>query len=328
MSAVLNKPKKTPKLIGDGYDLLTMDIPPVQWFVPNVIAKYQQTLFAGDSGSGKSTWLLYNALCIATGTDTIMGSTKQANVLFIDEEMGKKGLAMKVQQICKPLGVKPSQLKGFFWRTSKGFKFDNEHAKDMIISYKTKHNVDVIIVDSLIATSKGDPNTMDVRKLRDFLRIGYVYDISIIFNHHTNKAGTGKGRVDSKAMYGSIDITNAFDNTYGISRFDNDKIKLEHIKARYLAPEDRININIPTKDMTYSKPYQTSGYQYVEAILNLFKTSGETQLRFKDFKTALVRKNPKIENGYMSEFSLQKYLKECQKQKLLCKNEGGFYEIL
>jgi RecA-family ATPase len=313
--------KNNDMLKGSLYDLMTMEIPPVKYHIPNILAEEQHNIYTGDSGSGKSTFMLYCGICIAKGIDTVFGKTRQGNVLFIDEEMGIKGLGRKVQQLSEPLGVKPNKLHpNFLYTCSQGFKFDSEHIEDVLMHYKTKYDIKVVFVDSLLATSEGDPNTMEIRKLRDFLRFGYKNEISINFTHHTNKQGTGKATINSKSMYGSIDITNSFDNTYGITPFKG-KIKLEHIKSRFTAPEDRISLNVPFHEMKYDSPYPTASYKYIESIRSVFEISGETQLRFKDFKTALV------DTGEMSKPTLIKYLRQCETYNKLRKSDGEIYEI-
>jgi len=311
-----------------GYDILSGTIPELKWYVPKFILKGYHTCIYGAGGCGKTTLMIYLALCFVTGKQTFLGETIQANVLFLNEEMSDTGFQLKMKQIAKTINIKPDDVKhSFFALHVQGWTWDSLRHLEWLEWYCKTNKINVVIVDSLLSTCTGDITTgQQILNLKRLLKWGYRHNITFIYTHHTNKEGTGK-IANAKTMYGSIIIDQTFDHTYGLNRYGN-KLVIRQDKARWVAQEEKLDINVPIDGVGgYQRPYQSQGYQYIEAILSLFEISDETQLRFKDFKTALVREKPDIKKGFMSEPSLVKYLTHCVDHKLLVKNAGGFYEI-
>lgn len=310
------------KLYGDGFELLTSDIPDTEWRIKNVITTDENAVIIGANQSGKTTFSLYLSICIATGKDTPFGKTKPCKVLYIDEEMGKKGIKKKVKQICDKLGIKPEDLEGkWFYRTNMDFKFtDPKSVHDLYLLYEAK-DVELIFIDSLIATSSGELIGLeDLQHLRNMLKKGKINDINVIFLHHFNR---------QNKEYGSVDIKNAFDNAFEITKMVKEKvIRLEQTKARYLDPSEHIDINIPFDKMSFGKPYGTSGYSYKRVILDVFKKIGKNRLSYSEIETEVVEPNPDIKKGKMSVTTMIKYLEQmCEEGTLIYSKGDRKYEL-
>lgn len=65
---------------------------PIDWYVDNLISVASLTALVGHPGCMKTWVMLTMAVCIATGKKWAGLTTKQSNVLFIDEESGPRRL--------------------------------------------------------------------------------------------------------------------------------------------------------------------------------------------------------------------------------------------
>jgi len=310
-----------------GDELLDGKVPNIKWYLPNFILKGFHTIIYGEGGCGKSTLLINVGLCISSGKDSFMGKSIQGNVLFIDEEMGDVGFKIKSNTIAKELGIEKEDIKDTWnYMCTNGWMWDVELSVGWLEWFCKENKIDVVIIDSLVGSASTDITTqLSISKLKKLLKWGYNNNVTFIINHHTNKEGSGEGKVaNAKSMYGSIIIDQTVDHSYGINRYDN-KLVIQQNKARWVPPENKLNINVPIKSMTYGKPYGSSGYEYKDVILETLENLKKG--RYKDLQEIIVPKkgtNANVKKKTMSEATLSKYLKIlCTENKV--KKEGDWY---
>lgn len=293
---------------GDIYDLWTAELPKIKYIVYNLIPTSQVNMFFGAPESGKSTLLLYLALCVASGKDSILGKTIQQKVLYIDEEMGPIGLQLKIKAIVKAMGINMEKVKGnFSYKSLTDFKLDDAEGNGvkLLKNYILIKGIKVIFIDSLFACTVGDMNTLEMRKLRNISLLSWKNGISINYTHHMNKVESEKPTLTLMSIFGSVVIPANIDNAFGFVKF-KEHVRIQQLKGRYIPPDEKIDINIPFNNMVYGKPINTvdlTANKYI-GIINDYNKKHIGEKTYTDYKVALVD----IKNG-ISEPTLSKYLK-------------------
>lgn len=209
-------------------ELLGKNLPPIKWLIDGLIPEEAITIMPGASGSFK-TWLAMSmALSIANGKNFLdIFTTRQANVLIIDEEGGERLYSERFKLLGAP-NNSPVYLMSMTNFVANKDKINN------IIKECKKKNIELIIIDSLVRVNTGDENSSrDIAKFFSLLRLITKESISILIIHHNRKPGQG-GYDPSSDMRGSSDIKAAVDVQLAVKRTKNSpSVQLERAKCRY-----------------------------------------------------------------------------------------------
>ena len=93
-------------------DIITHDLPPIDWLVTDLIANQDRVVVYGEFGSLKSWLLLDLALAITSGQPWLGQFTvpQPKKVLYVDEEMNERTLRRRVKQLGAGIGTSSSEI--------------------------------------------------------------------------------------------------------------------------------------------------------------------------------------------------------------------------
>lgn len=200
-------------------DLLNMDIPEVEWFIPQMIPKRGITYIGGDSGSLKSFISQHLALCCVGKKKFLNNYPIESDgrpIVYFDEENRLNILKERFGKLKNAMDVDIDDLKELFLIVDSQVKFDidqKDHVGKMAlekIESKVKElKPQMIVFDSFIRFFQGDENfSTDVRKVFETIkRIMIDNDCGVIILHHTGKNPTtnskhnlrGSGEISASA---------------------------------------------------------------------------------------------------------------------------------
>lgn len=222
----------------------------IEWIIDGLIPRGSVGIIAGESGVGKSWFVLDLALSIATGQNWLgRFETQKSKVLIVDEENKDVLLRNRLKrfmykyaevtnenlQFMVGLGVDITPVK----HIKKGFveSGDYKDFKDFL----QEHKPDLMIIDSLTRIHHFDENdSMAMSEVfKNVKRIVDNVGVTVLFTHHFNK---GSGRT-SRRIRGSSDIIAFPDYTLLVTRngengISKDGVVVKHDKSRWSEPVD------------------------------------------------------------------------------------------
>lgn len=232
------------------YHLLGLEVKEQEWLVKDLIPLKVIIYLAGDSGVGKSLLMLFLLLCSITNRK-VFGEyevERKVNILLIDVENRKEHLALRFKKIVNGNEMKiPGDVEFYI---SYGHNVSlNEDTIKKIEKMVVKHNINLIVLDSLIRFVDGNENSsQDARKVFEMLNpIVNNNNASLLILHHTIKRG--KGEKDD--MRGSGEFSASADIVYTLSqkRVSNKDLKvLKQVKNRNAKPIEPIAYELVNDD--------------------------------------------------------------------------------
>ena len=225
---ILNKP------LIRSHDLLTRELPPIQWDVHPLISRGDRVVVFGEFGSFKSWILLHLGWHLAVAktwldTFTIPDPRK---VLYVDEEMNERTLRRRGKRLA--MGANITGDPGMAFLSRAGVRFDAYGASTLLAYLNTqKFTPQVVIVEAMRRVLIGDENeAKDLaafwRNLEPISRLG----ITFIISHHMSKPPMeGKRNLRYRAS-GSTDILAGSDASFAVERLSEGMARITGIKAR------------------------------------------------------------------------------------------------
>lgn len=200
-------------------EILEMDIPLVEYLIPNMLIKKGITIVGGDSGSFKTFIAMQMGLCLSSSI-SFMGNeiAQKYRVLYIDEENRLSTLKERLINMIESFNISNAEEFDFRFIVSNNIKLDGQYVSvtDIEILRKVCEDFkpDLIILDSLVRFISGDENSVkDVRKFFETLK-NFIeeYNTSFLVIYHTIKNPTGikhdlRGSGDFSAMADIIFIS-------------------------------------------------------------------------------------------------------------------------
>lgn len=208
-----------------GYTLtqiLTMEFPPIKWFVRENENKLWFTsglnLFAARPKIGKSFFVMNLGLSLISGKDLMSAfEVKEGTkMLYIDFEGGASSFKGRMVTMTKSYD-ESLITDNFFWQDGQKL-LDRAFNYDYILDYlksKINEGYDFIVIDTieymLPSINTGNAYNTDVKKYSPLRKLAIENDICIVGVHHTNK---GKEFTDPFDMIsGSNGIAGSATNT-------------------------------------------------------------------------------------------------------------------
>ncbi|MBP6949094.1 MAG: AAA family ATPase [Candidatus Pacebacteria bacterium] len=249
------KPYTVPRLWNIG-EILKTDFGEEEWLIEYLVSKQGITAFSGNPGDFKTWVTIHFALGIARGLP-VFGKfkTTQGGVLIIDEEdhirLLKKRLGL--------LGAKEDD--NIHYISQSGIKVDDERARDMIVDIVKKHNIKLVILDSLVRVHGQEENdAKGMARVFSSLQKVITAGASILFTHHHRKQTSFNTTNSGQSMRGSSDILAAVDCHITIERKkdEEDKLVIRQTKLRQAEALKPFEINV-IKDINGPSDFAYAG---------------------------------------------------------------------
>ena len=198
-------------------DLLSWDLPPVRWAVPDILPE-GLTLLAGKPKLGKSWLALSTALAIAAG-GVALGKqpVQQGEVLYLALEDNARRLQARSRQLLTSMTGVPHGIDfALSWPRL------NEGGVECLEAYLKEHpQVRLVVIDTWAKVAPRATNRQssqyagDYEALTPLKTLADTYHVSILAVHHLRKMGS-TDVLDE--ITGSIGITGAVDGTLILKR--------------------------------------------------------------------------------------------------------------
>ncbi len=182
-------------------DLRTLDVPPLEWIVPNIIPRGLLSAIVAQSGAGK-TWLLLLLLRALASGEQWLGKyrTTQRIVGMLDLEGDYTGLKARWLALEGGHGQLSDEAAGriFFLSDIGGLNVLNTDTAAKIEASIRTHGIEVLMVDTLSRTHSLDENSADMRVVMiELERIARDTGCTVILAHHAGKDSGRGGRGSS-----------------------------------------------------------------------------------------------------------------------------------
>lgn len=234
--------------------------PPIDWIIENLFSAGSVSLLVGEGGSKKTWAMLDAAVCVALGRPWLEFETKQAGVLFIDEESGARRMARRLGDVLRGYGA--DDTTPIWYVCLAGFNFlqgtdDFNELQKLIVGSGAR----LVIIDALADVMLGgDENSVkDIQPVFHGLRqVAEAAQVAVVVIHHANKAGSYRG---STAMHGAVDLLLKVESRTGESYIAFDCEKARDVEPHKFAAKanflDRMfNLSVaspPARGESYSK---------------------------------------------------------------------------
>jgi len=163
---------------------------PSPFLVKPIVRTHQPTILYADGGTGKSTFALAIAATLACpDTQIIPGinstTTQPINTMYLDWESDEDDVAEMLDEIAAGAGViiPPDTIK---YRAMSGAFMDRV---DDLVDEITNNNIQLLIIDSLVASS-GNADVTDAEAAKQYFNACRSLNIASIGITHTNKEGS------------------------------------------------------------------------------------------------------------------------------------------
>jgi len=180
-------------------DVMTMDIPPIEYLVDGLISRKTITLWAGSDGTVKTFLLQKMAIAVATGAEFLGRRCHVAPVLYLDYE--NPSFAVRDRLDLMAAAPIPGLKVWGTWLEQQPPQIGDELL--LTIAKETKP---LIIIDPFrYAHGAEENNSTEMMAIMQSLRYCATAGGAVIIVHHLSKADGSVGR-GSTAIKGAVDV--------------------------------------------------------------------------------------------------------------------------
>lgn len=206
-----------PTIIVRDFDYYETLKPDNNYFVKDFIKPKTVTMIYSPPAQFKSFLALHLAMCVSCGEPWLGLKTKKNSVLYLDGENNESTVRKRLMGLREGCGFDKKEAKGKFGIIDKGVIMDGKKNLHMdwlnVLSEKIiERGAKIIFIDTLHRYCGYDENSSDdINKLyvEVFQPLISKLGISIVFLHHSSKAGGYRGSGDFLGMV---------DTAYSVSR--------------------------------------------------------------------------------------------------------------
>lgn len=267
-------------------ELLDRNISELPTLIDPIIPVNSIGILAGESDTGKSTFLRQLAVAIASGDDDFLGykiNARYNRVLYISTEDDDMATAFLLNTKMRPLMKNEDKMENLH------FIFDSNEVEKKIEDFVKVKPVDLVIVDALSDLYTGDMNMLS--KVRPFLegfrKLAFEYGFTILFLHHERKSSS-ESKPSKHSLNGSQGLEGKCRFVFLLKKDkDLNKRNLCIVKQNYLSEEYKKDaVVLSFKNMRFSNTGDTVG------LNNL----GNNNEKDESWKTEAIRL--RVEEGY------------------------------
>lgn len=205
----------------NGVQLAEMEIPPLKWFVDDILPLSGLAVLAGDPKSFKSFMAMDLCISIAKGEPFLGFKTHQYDTLYFDLESGFRRPKDRQEKILN--GDSPTAHFHLITAENQVAKLGNgfeEQLKDILTN---NPKIKLIVIDTLekireIKTPKGNAYQNDVSDFDIFLKIATEYGVCILFVHHLKKKNGIKFNNIFETISGSNGVSGSMDSIWMVTK--------------------------------------------------------------------------------------------------------------
>lgn len=203
--------------LGYGFGtLMSLDLPPLEPLVDQLIDKGTGVIFGGQPNVGKSWVMMHLALAVATGTP-FLGHfpTHKGRVLLVDEEGSLRADRRRLDYLVNGMS-EMGAWEGSAWdlehnlvaAVGTGVKLDNPKGVAKMRRMLDLHRPDLVIFDSLTRMHGGEESSnRDMAKFFEQMKLLMTeYGTTFLFVHHVRKPGTAEEVDPTWMLRGASDI--------------------------------------------------------------------------------------------------------------------------
>jgi RecA-family ATPase len=184
-------------------NVFSFDCRGIRFAVEGLIACASVTMFSGESGHGKSTFVSALADAVTKGREFCGRKCVQLPVLMLDRENGID----TIQERFTRLGIPKDDCRITVWGGWCDVEPPGPVSPAVVAWVTRKEPKPLVVVDSAAAFMEGDENSAsEVRKFMDKLRKLAHLGATVICLHNSGKAETSKDYRGSSDFKASIDI--------------------------------------------------------------------------------------------------------------------------
>ncbi len=171
--------------------------PPINWLIENLTTRQSLCVLAGEGGSFKTYSSLDMAVCVSAGLNWLDFPTRQAGVLFVDEESGLHRFNRRLGDCIRGHLLQDQELP--IWSICLervNFFAAPDRWASILRAAVENLNIGLIVVDALIdVISPGDENSSSEvgQVMRELRQLTEDLSICIWLIHHFNRAKTFRG---------------------------------------------------------------------------------------------------------------------------------------
>lgn len=226
-----------------GHDLRRMALPPVEWLLEGMIPAGKYVVLSGDSGLGKSWWMLLFILCSTRGLPFLGKKTAPMRALYIDEENGVQEAQRRLRALADGIGIPEDDDLGVDFLIDESVKPGKELHRTRLADLIKKEGYTFIATDSLIRFFDGNENNSDeVKRFHESIDwIKRQTGVGWGMLQHLNKAGKdGKDISAGDRLRGSGEFKAHADVHIQLRTVDNGATIITHVEKLRggIKPED------------------------------------------------------------------------------------------
>lgn len=191
-----------------------LNIPPMEWIIPNLIPNPGLVVISGKPGSYKTFFVQWLGLRMSAGLGLFDASTQEVlqracpmgkvPTLFVEEEMTKQLMRDRAYSLKVP------EVGDMFYVIDHGFKFKDEVWRTELLRIIEGKNIKLLIFDpfSSVMGLENENDNAEVAGIMDIIRKIFVKKgLTIIILHHPSKGdGEGRGIRGAGDIEGKVDV--------------------------------------------------------------------------------------------------------------------------
>jgi len=207
---------------------LTLEPPPVQWLVDDLVCRGDIHLILGEPGIGKSWLTMSLALAVASGADEWLGHKlhEAGKVLYLDEENPED----LVYDRFRKLGMTEADAKNIRYINNEGIRLDR--IADDLLDEALEFGPTLIVLDSLTRFHTEDENNAGAmsKLFNEALKpLARKTHAAVVLIHHAKKTDSNSSYHRSR---GSGDITASVDSGLDVREIAMSTLAVSVFKSR------------------------------------------------------------------------------------------------